>query len=471
MTDLHIDSKPRRGGILQGSGELLRRKELRNGRRTLRSWPLLPVPALPPGGGLHVGPVVEWPQGDAIDSGDDWQDRPDERDLGRDFGLVPDASIGCESVGYLQAATRSRALKICLLASVALHLCCAVFLISMPAPDAVEIVGGGAVSVMLVGEQAFDSLAAGKADGEEVAQPVEETKAAETAEQPVEATTTQALVEPVAIETTASELLNPATQSASAATAEPVETSSVPEEVVQALTETQEITPTQSVAPTENLPIDSTSRSETGELAQLAPTEPLPQKQAETTETPPVEPLKVSEPAKPVEKPEKKPVEKKATTPKKVEKAKVDEKKLAARKQAETDQEAKRAPAKSRKGESGEANANAQRGASAASNSQASAEPGNAAASNYPGKVAAKLRRALKYPKSAVSSSRGETQVAFTVLSDGSATGIRVVSSSGSAVLDQAAMDAVKRASPFPPIPAEAGRKQWPFAVPVLFKR
>lgn len=467
MTDLHIDSKPRRGGILQGSGELLRRKELRNGRRTFRSWPLLPVPAVLPGAGLQVGPVVEWPQGDAIDGGDDWQDRPDERDLGQDFALVPEASVWCESVGHLQAATRSRALRICLLASLALHLCCAVFLISMPAPEAVEIAGGGAVSVMLVGEQAFDSLAAGEVEGEEVEQPVEETKAAETAERPVEATTTQELVEPVAIETTTSEPLSPVTQSTSAVTAEPVETTFVPEEVKQALTETQDATPTQSVAPTENLAIDSTSRSETGELAQVASTEPLPQRQAETAETPPVEPLKLSEPTRP----ERKPAEKKASTPKKVEKAKTDEKKLAARKQAETDREAKRAPAKSRKGESGEANANAQRGASAASNSQARAEPGNAVVSNYPGKVVAKLRRALKYPKSAVSNSRGETQVAFTVLADGSATGIRVVSSSGSPVLDQAALDAVSRAAPFPPIPAEAGRGQWPFAVPVFFKR
>ena len=470
MTDLHMDGKARRAGSLHGSAELQRRKELRNGRRTFRSWPLLPVPTVPQRAGLQTGPAVDWPQGDTI-SGDDWQDRPDDRDLGQDFALAPEASVWQEAVERLQAGTRSRALRICVLASVALHLCCAVFLISMPAPEAVEIAGGGAVSVMLVGEQAFDSLASGKADGEEAAQPVEETKAAETAEQPLEATTTQEVVDPAAIETTTSEPLNPAAQTASVSEATPVDTTSPPEHVAQTVSETQEAAPPKTTSSAETLSIDPNSVSETGELPKVHPAEPLPQKQIEAAEAPPVEPVKTAEPTKPLEKAEKKPVEKKAPTPKKVEKTKAEENKVAARKQAETEQEAKSTPAKSRKGESGEANTNAQRGASAASNNQASSDPGNAAASNYPGKVAAKLRRALKYPKSAVSSSRGETQVAFTVLANGSATGVRVVSSSGSPVLDQAAMEAVRRASPFPPIPAEAGRGQWAFTVPVLFKR
>jgi periplasmic protein TonB len=29
----------------------------------------------------------------------------------------------------------------------------------------------------------------------------------------------------------------------------------------------------------------------------------------------------------------------------------------------------------------------------------------------------------------------------------------------------------VRRASPFPPIPDSAGRSQWPFAIPIQFKR
>ncbi|MCD2172092.1 cell envelope integrity protein TolA [Rhizobium sp. C4] len=469
MTDLHIDSKIRRSGMLPGAGELQRRKELRNGRRTFRSWPLLPVPALLPTAGPQLGPSVDWPPGQTVQGEDDWQDRPDERDLGRDFAPLCEASLSAESIEQPQAAAQSRALKTCLLASVALHLCCAVFLMSMPAPETVEIAGGGAVSVMLVGEQAFDSLAAGTADGEAMTQPVEQAKVVETADQPVEATATEQSVEPVEAEKAMSEPVTETAQATASVPTEPTDATPPPEQMAQAVPETQGDVPPVETAPTaENFALDPTAVSENGEL-QPAPEVAVlePQAQQPVSE-PPSEPLKAAEPKA---QPEKKRVEKKAPSPKKVEKPNADEKKAAARKQADTEREAKAAPAKNRKGEAGEGTANAQRGASATADSAARSDPGNAAMSNYPGKVAAKLRRALKYPKSAVSSSSGEAQVAFTVLADGSATGIRVVSSSGSPVLDQAAVEAVRRASPFPPIPAEAGRRQWPFAVPVLFRR
>lgn len=95
---------------------------------------------------------------------------------------------------------------------------------------------------------------------------------------------------------------------------------------------------------------------------------------------------------------------------------------------------------------------------------------GNAAVSNYPGKVVAKLRRALRYPSEARRSRlTGTVQVAFTISANGNASGVRMVRGSGSPVLDQAALEAVQRAAPFPPIPAESGRKSWPFAVPLAF--
>lgn len=406
-----------------------------------------------------------------MDGAEDWQDRPDERDLGGDFAPAPEASLWRESIEYLQVATRSRALAMYLMASVVLHLVCAVFLAAMPAQEAVEIAGGGAVSVMLVGEQAFDSLAMGKADGEGVAQPVEETNALETTERPQEATTTRELGEASEIEKAVSEPLSPSAQLASSLDAESVETLSPPEQTAQAVSEMRDAIPAEAVASAESFAIDSSSVSETGELMQAASIEPRTQMEVEKAAMPLVEPIELQEVPKPTRQTGRMVLERKLATPKKVEKPKTEGKKVAARKQAEAEREAKSAPARSRKGDGGEAKANSQRGASATSNSQTSSDPGNAAVTNYPGKVAAKLRRALKYPKSAVSGSRGETQVAFTVLADGSATGVRVVASSGSSVLDQAAMDAVKRASPFPPIPADAGRKQWPFAVPVLFRR
>ena len=37
------------------------------------------------------------------------------------------------------------------------------------------------------------------------------------------------------------------------------------------------------------------------------------------------------------------------------------------------------------------------------------------------------------------------------------------------AELDQAAVETVQRAAPFPPIPPETGRASWPFTVPMSF--
>src|SRR5690606_6213940 len=99
-------------------------------------------------------------------------------------------------------------------------------------------------------------------------------------------------------------------------------------------------------------------------------------------------------------------------------------------------------------------------------------EAGNAAVSNYPGKIVAKLRRALRYPAAAKRQRmRGEVHVAFTVAGSGSVSSVRVVRGSGFPVLDQAAAEAVRRAAPFPPIPAGAARSSWPFTVPLAFTR
>lgn len=97
--------------------------------------------------------------------------------------------------------------------------------------------------------------------------------------------------------------------------------------------------------------------------------------------------------------------------------------------------------------------------------------PGNAAVSNYPGKVVTKLKRALRYPPAARRDRlRGEVLIRFTVLASGSIDGVRVARSSGSPVLDKAALDTVRRAAPFPDIPPAAGRSSWAFSVPLSFR-
>ncbi|MEX3007424.1 cell envelope integrity protein TolA [Hoeflea sp. TYP-13] len=95
---------------------------------------------------------------------------------------------------------------------------------------------------------------------------------------------------------------------------------------------------------------------------------------------------------------------------------------------------------------------------------------GNAAVSNYPGKVRRKLRRALRYPKKARSAKlSGTALVRFSVSAGGGVTVSGIARSSGSPILDSAALAAVKRAAPFPKIPAAAGRKSWTFTVPLQF--
>jgi protein TonB len=139
-------------------------------------------------------------------------------------------------------------------------------------------------------------------------------------------------------------------------------------------------------------------------------------------------------------------------------------------------------PAKARQsGNAGKNESDAQRGQAdgrangrTAANSKGgkNSAAGNAAVSNYPGKVASKLRRALRYPAEAKRQRlRGQAQVSFVVSASGGVGSIRLVSSSGSPILDRAAIETVRRAAPFPAIPAGAARSSWPFTVPLAFNR
>jgi protein TonB len=459
MTDLRKEG----GGRLlvpAPTGEVQRRKELSAGRRARRAMPLLPVPPSVAAGRSRTTPAVEWPQGVILTGAEEWQDRPAALHVGQDFQPQPQPRAWDETAHALRRA-RSDGLKLCLFASVALHALLALSLISAPSPETVEIAGGGSVDVMLVGEQAFDSMAAGKPDTPETNTDVTQTEPIETAEVPQEATTSETILDPAEMDTAT---VDPVPEAQPVTAEEPAD---------MAAAEPAELAPEavqESAAAPENLAIDPSAVSETGELA------PVPDEPVDVAETKPLDEVKPTEEIKPLPEPgkpepKKTLAEKKPEAPKKPDKPKAEEKKVAARKKAEKTEDARKAPSRDNRGEAGEQQASAQRGVASNASRANSGDPGNAAVSNYPGKVAAKLRRALKYPKSAVSGSGGEAQVAFTVLSDGSATGIRVVSSSGSPVLDQAAVDAVRRAAPFPPIPDEAGRRQWPFAVPVLFRR
>lgn len=129
---------------------------------------------------------------------------------------------------------------------------------------------------------------------------------------------------------------------------------------------------------------------------------------------------------------------------------------------------ARRKPAAS--GHGGSSDADAPASASKFGGSGQVAAGGNAGQSQYPGLVQAQLRRALRFPAGA-SGAGGRALVRFLVHADGSVTDIEVVASAGYAVLDDAAVATIRRAAPFPPIPASANRPSWSFTLPLTFRR
>jgi protein TonB len=61
--------------------------------------------------------------------------------------------------------------------------------------------------------------------------------------------------------------------------------------------------------------------------------------------------------------------------------------------------------------------------------------------------------------------------VTLVVGRDGRLQGVSLAASSGSAALDRAAIEAVRRAGRFPPAPAGLDRAAYTFAVPMTFRR
>jgi periplasmic protein TonB len=92
---------------------------------------------------------------------------------------------------------------------------------------------------------------------------------------------------------------------------------------------------------------------------------------------------------------------------------------------------------------------------------------GNAAVSNYNGLVQRKLERAKRRVRV---SGKGSATVSFTVAANGSVTGLRIGTSSGKPAVDKAALDVVRKASPFPKFPPEEKRKSRTMTVPMTFR-
>jgi len=158
------------------------------------------------------------------------------------------------------------------------------------------------------------------------------------------------------------------------------------------------------------------------------------------------------------------------------------EKKPEAKKEPEKEKPKKK-PVKKRAGDAGKSEVAQKKGqADGAENAEAntangkkgavSQQSGNANLSNYDGKVRSKLNRAFRYPAQAERERlRGIAQVQFTLSANGSVSNVRIAKSAGSPILDQAVLEAVRRASPFPKIPAAAGLSSRTFTVPMQFTR
>jgi protein TonB len=387
------------------------------------------------------------------------------------------------------AGRPARRTKLALFASVALHIVAAASLVAWMQEDGARIAGSMPNEIAGIGNAAMDQIASGEAVNVTIttipfakAEPVEtETpRAPEPAQPVVEAAAAEPVRETAAQAAPVEEVrpVEPTEQPAAMAKAQQASeamsrANAAPADAAPSVSDAPEIlaAPTLSdsadAAPAasalaEALPArvpEVTPRPATAIAAEkVTPAEIFPaEDEPQLTQYAPVPTPRPEETAKPAEKPDnhapkarKKPVRTAART-------------SAPGSGGSEESDAKRGVAEGR---------SEGRAASSNDNSRAASAAGNAAVSNYPGKIVAKLRRALRYPSEARGRRlNGVAQVRFVVGSSGDVGSVGLAASSGSPILDEAAIATVHRAAPFPPIPEGAGRSSWTFTVPLAFVR
>jgi protein TonB len=83
---------------------------------------------------------------------------------------------------------------------------------------------------------------------------------------------------------------------------------------------------------------------------------------------------------------------------------------------------------------------------------------------NYPGKVQSRIRRSVRVPDEFKRMTAATTvRVRLTIGSSGDLTSVSLSRSSGVSELDNAVLEGVRRAAPFPPLPPEWGKPSWSF--------
>ncbi|AGB72112.1 TonB-dependent siderophore receptor [Rhizobium tropici CIAT 899] len=290
-------------------------------------------------------------------------------------------------------------------------------------PEDAQEEAGDTVSVIMIGNSDADQMAA----GEDNPQPEPEQVTAEAVPpqtvQPTEVTPAEQsqppqpdVVQPQTVETQQMQTAEPV---------EPVEqtqpTAVAPEQpqilATQAPAETTVIQPAEPVQPVDT------------QVAEVQPTEPPP---------------KI---VTPVEKP--KPVER----PKEVKKPVAKIAKVKSGSRGESEQDSKRG------------SVDGTEAAQSDQNSQLNARKtgsGDAAIANYTGKVQARIKRYVQRVPSKYE--KGLTLVVrLTIGSNGELRSLSVARSSGDSDLDQAVIEQVRKAAPFPSLPSEWGKPTWPF--------
>lgn len=170
---------------------------------------------------------------------------------------------------------------------------------------------------------------------------------------------------------------------------------------------------------------------------------------------PEVEPVETKVEPRPVKKkPEPKAVEKKPEKKKPVEKPK----KIRGKRGADESDSDSGTNTPKNKGKQNQA---------ASQGGQKNRETGNASISNYKGLLERKIDRARKRVRVP---GKGEVVVVFTVNANGSISNLRIKKSSGKPAVDKAALEIIRKASPFPAIPAELGKRRLTFQQSVGLK-
>jgi len=89
---------------------------------------------------------------------------------------------------------------------------------------------------------------------------------------------------------------------------------------------------------------------------------------------------------------------------------------------------------------------------------------------HYLAALRARIERKKYYPRvSQRRAEEGKVIVSFVIRKNGEFTDLAVVESSGIDRLDDAALETLRRITPFKPIPAALGRKRWALSVPISY--